>query len=57
VEVFKITKDKQNFREVMLSEEMMQKVNHLKDTMTEQELFKRMADSICPEIFGMEEVK
>lgn len=57
IEVFLIHKEKQNFREVMLSEQMHQKVNELKSSMSEQELFKRMADSICPEIFGMEEVK
>ena len=41
----------------MLSDPMMDKVKELRDTHTEQDLFKRMADSICPEIFGMEEVK
>ena len=36
---------------------MMERVNDLKRTMDESELFIRMSLSICPEIFGMEEVK
>ena len=50
-------KEKQNFRSLNLSDEMMTQVNDLKASMSEEELFRRMADSICPEIFGMEEVK
>ena len=38
----------------MLSEEMMRKVEETKNSMIEEELFKKMAQSICPEIFGME---
>lgn len=57
VEVFQIVKQKINFREHMLSDQMVQKVDDLKNSMSESDLFKRMADSICPEIFGMEEVK
>ena len=41
----------------MLSDDMLGKVRELQATMSEEELFRRMADSICPEIFGMEEVK
>mmetsp|Transcript_645 Transcript_645/g.1216 ORF Transcript_645/g.1216 Transcript_645/m.1216 type:complete len:472 (-) Transcript_645:49-1464(-) len=58
IECFKIIKDKQNFKEYMLSEEMVAKVKGLKERVgSEQELFKMMSSSICPEIFGMEEVK
>ena len=58
IEAYKIVKDKQNFREFMLSDEMMGKVNEIKnETSNEQELFHRLSQSICPEIYGMEEIK
>jgi DNA replicative helicase MCM subunit Mcm2 (Cdc46/Mcm family) len=54
IEAFNVEKDKVNFREFMLSEEMLRKVEETKHSMAEEELFKKMAQSICPEIFGME---
>ena len=57
IDAFDIEKDKINFREFMLSEEMIRKVDETKHSMAEEELFKKMAQSICPEIFGMEQVK
>ena len=54
IEAFDIEKDKINFREFMLSDDMMRKVQETKNSMIEEELFKKMAQSICPEIFGME---
>jgi len=57
IDAFNISKDKVNFREFMLSDEMMEKVNDIKRSMSEEELFLKMSRSICPEIFGMEEVK
>ena len=57
VECFEVHKEKQNFRSLNLSDEMLTQVNDLKASMSEEELFRRMADSICPEIYGMEEVK
>ncbi len=41
----------------MFNDEMMDKVDEIRDSMSEKELFTRMSMSICPEIFGMEEVK
>jgi DNA replicative helicase MCM subunit Mcm2 (Cdc46/Mcm family) len=57
IDAFHIEKDKINFREFMLSEDMLEKVNDIKRSMSEEELFLKMSRSICPEIFGMEEVK
>ena len=57
IEAFHIEKDKQNFREFMLSDEMMERVDDIKKSVSEEELFLKMSRSICPEIFGMEEVK
>ena len=58
IEAYKIEKDKQNFRELMLSDDMMGKVNEIKsETRDENELFFRLASSICPEIFGMSDIK
>jgi DNA replication licensing factor MCM7 len=58
IEVYKITKDKVNFKEFMLSDEMMEKVMDLKNNAeSDESLFLQMATSICPEIFSMEEVK
>ena len=54
IEAYKIQKDRQNYREFMLSDDMMGKVNELKmETRDENELFERLSSSICPEIFGM----
>jgi DNA replication licensing factor MCM7 len=58
IEAYKITKDKQNFREYMLSPEMMDRVTEvITSSETPELLFQRVASSICPEIFGMDEVK
>lgn len=58
IEAYKITKDKQNFKEYMLSDEMLERVKDMKENAeSEEALFLNMATSICPEIFGMEEVK
>lgn len=56
VEAYEITKDKQNFRESYLTEERMEEVMDLKGNCeSDQMLFSRLAGSICPEIFGMNE--
>ena len=58
IEACRIIKDKQNYREYMLSDNMMKKVFEIKNqSETEQALFKRLSQSICPEIYGMEEIK
>ena len=58
IEAYRIVKDKVNFREYMLSEKMMERVTDFRESADdEMELFARFAKSICPEIFGMEEVK
>lgn len=58
IEAYKIVKDKHNFKEFMLSDERMGKVREIiSQEESEQSLFCRVADSICPEIFGMEEIK
>lgn len=58
IEAYKIVKDKQNFKEYMLSDEQMAKVKAIiSHSETDGALFDRIALSICPEIFGMEEIK
>merc|ERR1711881_361266 len=58
IEAYQIVKDKVNFKEYMLSDKMMARVNELREEHEdEMDLFQRFAKSICPEIFGMEEVK
>jgi DNA replication licensing factor MCM7 len=58
IEAYKITKDKQNFKEYMLSDERMAKVKEIiASEESETSLFNRISISICPEIFGMEEIK
>jgi DNA replicative helicase MCM subunit Mcm2 (Cdc46/Mcm family) len=56
IESYRITKDKQNFRETILSDEMVEKI-FKNSCESDFELFRRMASSICPEIFSMDEVK
>ena len=42
----------------MLSDAMMDRVNEVKNgAENENDLFMQIANSICPEIFGMEEIK
>lgn len=51
-------KDKQNFKETYISEQLMERVHDIRSTCeTDSHLFARLAKSICPEIFGMVEVK
>jgi DNA replication licensing factor MCM7 len=58
LEAFMISKDKQNYRESFLTEDTISKMEDLKDSSAgEMQLYTRLASSICPEIFGMEEVK
>lgn len=58
IEAFKIQKDKQNYKEYIFSDKMMEKVHEVKNSAeSEDALFQKFANSICPEIFGMEEVK
>ena len=58
IEAYKIVKDKQNFKEFMLSSKMLDKVNEVKNSYQDEKgLFDAMSRSICPEIFGMKEVK
>ena len=58
VEAYTIRKDKQNFKETLLSEEMLERVFDIKNACeNDNQLYTRLASSICPEIFSMEEVK
>ena len=58
IEAYKITKDKLNFKEFMLSEDMLKQVMDVKDNAeSDDELFLKISSSICPEIFAMDEVK
>jgi DNA replication licensing factor MCM7 len=58
LEAFMISKDKQNYRESFLTEDTISKMEDLKDSSAgEMQLYTRLASSICPEIFGMDEVK
>lgn len=58
LEAFQISKDKQNFKESFLSEEALEHVHELKSACeNDVDLYQRLASSICPEIFGHEEVK
>lgn len=58
LEAFQITKDKQNYKDSFLTDETLEKVENLKNLCDgDLQLYNRLALSICPEIFGMEEVK
>jgi DNA replication licensing factor MCM7 len=58
LEAFQVTKDKQNFKESFLNAQALEKVQELKDVCEgDIQLYQRLAGSICPEIFGHEEVK
>lgn len=58
IEAFEIVKDKQNFKETLLNAERMERVMDIRGTCeSDNQLFKRLSESICPEIYQMEEVK
>lgn len=58
LEAFQIVKDKQNFKETYISPALLERVHDIRSTSeTDSHLFARLARSICPEIFGMVEVK
>lgn len=58
LEAFAITKAKENFKDTYLSPEVMEKVEDIRNMCpSDNELLIKLAKSICPEIFGMEEVK
>ena len=53
-----ISKDKQNYRESFLTDETLTKMDDMRNSsLGEMTLYNRLAASICPEIFGMDEVK
>jgi len=58
LEAFKIVKDKECYSEFLLSDDMMGRVNEVKSQCSDEtHLFSKLSASICPEIFGMEEIK
>mmetsp|Transcript_30617 Transcript_30617/g.37807 ORF Transcript_30617/g.37807 Transcript_30617/m.37807 type:complete len:322 (+) Transcript_30617:1134-2099(+) len=58
IEAFEIKKEKQNFRDTLLTDDRMERVNDIRSTCeSDNHLARRLSQSICPEIFGMEEVK
>ena len=58
LEAFQVNKDKQNYKDSFLTEAALEKVYDLKSMCDgDMQLYNRLALSICPEIFGMEEVK
>lgn len=40
-----------------ITEENMREIQHMRNNYTEDEIFEKLARSIAPEIYGMEEVK
>ena len=57
IEVFKVTRQKKKYVEMAMSEEQIMKVHSIRSSMTDDELFKKLARSIAPKIYGMEVVK
>ena len=58
LECFNVSKDKQNFKESFLSADNLERVQDIRASCeSDYQLYTRLASSICPEIFAMEEVK
>ena len=58
LECFEVSKDKQNFKESYLSPENLERVSDIRASCeSDYQLYTRLASSICPEIFAMDEVK
>jgi DNA replication licensing factor MCM7 len=58
LEAFRVSKDKQNFKDSFLTDETLEKVYNFKSVCeNDHQLYERLAQSICPEIFSMDEVK
>lgn len=57
LEAYKITREKKKYVEMNMTEEQIGKVESVRSNLTEDDLFKKMARSIAPEIYGLEVVK
>ena len=58
LEAYELVKDKQNFKESLLTHDTLNQVYELQKKMeSERALFHKLAGFICPEIFGMDEIK
>ena len=58
LEAFKIHRDKVGLTNNILSEERMEQIQDIRGTCeSDTHLLERLANSICPEIYGMTEVK
>lgn len=58
LEAFKILKEKTGLNDTVLTEERMEQISDVRGTCeSDKHLLERIASSICPEIYGMHEVK
>lgn len=58
IEAYKITKDKQNYRDSFINDDTISRMQDVRGQCeNDHQLYTRLANSICPEIFSMEEVK
>ena len=57
IDGLKVTRQKKKYVELGLKEEEIKEVNEVRMSMNEEELFNKLAKSIHPEIFGMDDVK
>lgn len=58
LEAYSITKEKANYKDTVCSDEMLERIQDIRGTCADDSaLFQKLSESICPEIFGMQEVK
>ena len=57
IEGLKVTRQKKKYVELALGEEQINEVQNVRMSMSEEDLFNKLAKSIHPEIYGMEDVK
>jgi DNA replication licensing factor MCM7 len=57
LEAFKITREKKKYVEMHITEEQLTKVEAIRGSLSDDDIFQKMAKSIAPEIFGLATVK
>lgn len=57
MEAFKVSNQKKRYVDMQITEEDVKEIEEIRGNHTDDDLFKKLASSIAPEIYGMEYVK
>lgn len=57
IEVFKVTREKKKYIDMAISEKTRQEIERIRHESLDDSLFSKLARSIAPELYGLENVK